>query len=178
MNIEKLIEDVIGREGGFVDRRADHGGPTNFGITLKTLDSVTGVRNNANSLRNIDIQTARDIYRTRYYFLPGINNLPSFIQDFILDMAVLHGPMSAIKLLQDVLIDYGFLVGDRDGIIGKKTIAASNLAVKLGWRRLINTLVDRRVLRYKSIVKLDNSQACFEEGWIARAESFRVNRVV
>ena len=33
MNIDQLIDDVIGREGGYSDHPADKGGPTKWGIT-------------------------------------------------------------------------------------------------------------------------------------------------
>ena len=32
-NIDDLIDDLIAREGGFVDHPADKGGPTRWGIT-------------------------------------------------------------------------------------------------------------------------------------------------
>ena len=32
-SIEQMIDDVIRREGGYVDHPRDRGGPTNFGIT-------------------------------------------------------------------------------------------------------------------------------------------------
>ena len=32
-NIDELIDDVIEREGGYVNHPADRGGPTNWGIT-------------------------------------------------------------------------------------------------------------------------------------------------
>jgi lysozyme family protein len=37
VNIRRLINDVLAKEGGYVDHPADKGGPTNFGITQATL---------------------------------------------------------------------------------------------------------------------------------------------
>jgi|GEM_PF-4548155 len=37
-----LIDRLIDREGGFVDHPADRGGPTKYGITLRTLSKWRG----------------------------------------------------------------------------------------------------------------------------------------
>jgi lysozyme family protein len=36
-SMERLLDEVIAREGGFVHHPADRGGPTKYGITQATL---------------------------------------------------------------------------------------------------------------------------------------------
>ena len=38
--VDRLIEGVLEREGGFVDHPADRGGPTCFGITEAVCDEL------------------------------------------------------------------------------------------------------------------------------------------
>ena len=60
--VEQMIDDVIRREGGFVDHPHDRGGPTNFGITQATLSrhlgrpaSVADVRRLSRATREGDL---------------------------------------------------------------------------------------------------------------------------
>jgi lysozyme family protein len=173
MNIDKMIDDLIKIERGYVDDPQDRGGPTKYGITIKTLDAYTKMKNTQQNIKDLQKVKAALIYKEDFYLEPGIDKLPELIQPFVFDMAVNHGPRTAIKLLQLELINYGLLKDSPDGIIGPETILASQKALAQGWRRFINALVDRRITHYRSIVKFDSSQAKFENGWIARAESFR-----
>jgi lysozyme family protein len=40
--IDAMFDDVLRREGGFVDHPADRGGPTKYGITQRTLGHYLG----------------------------------------------------------------------------------------------------------------------------------------
>ena len=169
-----MISDIIKIERGYVNHPADKGGPTKYGITLKTLSVWAGKRCTANDVKNLKEQTAYKIYEKLFFNDPKINNLPAQIQPIILDMAVNHGPERAIKLLQEVLLAHGKNVGKIDGIIGRLTQEAARCAFDLLGDDLINTIVTRRINYYKSIVEHDKSQAEFLNGWLTRAESFRV----
>ena len=71
--VDRMIEDVIRREGGFVDHPADRGGPTKFGITQATLAGYCGHSVGAAEVAALNADQAKQIYRCDYYFAPHID---------------------------------------------------------------------------------------------------------
>jgi lysozyme family protein len=121
MDIKEMLNDVIAKEGGYVNHPADRGGPTNFGITQKTLSKYLQTVVTAETVKAMDVETARDIYELHYYRTPRIDRLPSGIQPFLFDCGVNHGPRRAIKFLQEVCNDLGYGPLTVDGVMGPKT---------------------------------------------------------
>ncbi|MCP3923338.1 MAG: hypothetical protein GY714_12210 [Desulfobacterales bacterium] len=171
--IELMIDEVLKKEGGFVDHKSDRGGPTNFGITRKTLSKWFGRDASVFDVRNLKVDIAKEIYRQNYYYVPQINELPFDIQPIVFDSAINHGPRRAVRFMQNVLSKAGFKSGSIDGIIGAKTrIAAFTAETEMG-EYFNNAVVDERINFYKLIVSNDKTQEVFIKGWLARAESFR-----
>jgi lysozyme family protein len=111
--VERMIDDVMRREGGYVDHPADRGGPTKFGITQGTLARHRGHALGAAEVAALSADQARQIYRRDYYFGPRIDQLPARIQPFVFDSAVNHGPGRAICFVQQVCNQAGFGAGAR-----------------------------------------------------------------
>lgn len=174
MKVQDLLEDVLRREGGYVNHVADKGGPTNFGITQATLSEYLGRPATVDEVKNLDRELAKEIYVARYLAGPRIDTLPEALQPQVFDIAVNSGPKKAIRMLQDVLNLAGFLV-DCDGVIGPKTRALAAEAYEKMGPLLINALVEYREHFYRSIVAKNPSQGVFLRGWLARAREFRVN---
>ncbi|MGI9492293.1 MAG: glycoside hydrolase family 108 protein, partial [Geminicoccaceae bacterium] len=107
-NIESMIDDVLRREGGFVDHPADRGGPTNFGITQRTLARYLGRDVAREDVRRLSRDLAAEIYRRSYYLEPRIDAAPADIRAFLFDSAVNHGPRRAVRFLQQVCNEAGF----------------------------------------------------------------------
>lgn len=172
LNINKLIDDVLSKEGGYVNHPADKGGPTNFGITQSTLSRYLECVVSVDEVKTLDIQTARDIYELRYYRNPRIDKLPEAIQPFAFDCAVNHGPRRAIKFIQHVCSETGFGPLAADGLMGPKTKAnADSCLASLGdW--MLTALVEERRMFYLKIVENRSSQRVFLKGWLRRANSF------
>ncbi|CAN5118689.1 hypothetical protein BH11PSE10_BH11PSE10_09220 [soil metagenome] len=171
---EQMIDDILQREGGFVNHPNDRGGPTNFGITLRTLAAWRSpLPVDVPDVRNLRIDEARQIYRGNYFTRPKIDQLPALIQPVMFDMSINHGPAAAIKLLQQVLNDKGRACGI-DGGIGDETLRCAEAACKAFGKDLVNALVAKRISLFEKIVAGDESQRVFLAGWLNRAKEFAV----
>lgn len=172
-SVDKLIDEVLQREGGYVDHPADRGGPTNFGITLKTLSQYIGYAATENDMKTLDVQVAKDIYEKNYYTGPGIYKLPEQIQGFIFDCAVNHGPRRAIKFIQSVCNQAGYKPRlDVDGAMGPNTLKGAQWAQENMQGMFLLALFEERKNFYHTIVEHDPSQSVFLRGWLNRVKEF------
>ncbi len=168
--LEKILEDIIAREGGYVHHVADRGGPTKYGITLRTLSSYLDRHVTEAEIKALDRNTAKAILRTEYYQKPQLDKLPPTLWPVMLDMATHHGPVQAIKLLQQALNQQGNNLRV-DGKLGVHTIRAAKKAASEN--DFMDAVVEQRRRFLQNIVHRDASQQIFLHGWIARAEAFR-----
>jgi len=172
--IDKIIYEIIAREGGYSDHKADRGGPTKYGVTLATLSSYLGRPATKDDVKALTKHTAFEILYRFYYEVPDIDMLPESIQPIMADMSVNHGPRKSISMLQDVLTTCALNVGPIDGHCGQRTQSAARKCWDDIGNDLINKLVNRRIALYHNIVKDDPSQLKFISGWVNRAELFLV----
>ncbi len=94
--IEAIAEEIVAREGGYVDDLADPGGATKFGVTIGTLRrlglDLTGDRKVTTAdVKAMTRSKARDIFIRDYYYRPKINELPQAVQASVFDMQVNAG---------------------------------------------------------------------------------------
>ncbi|HEY6896248.1 MAG TPA: glycosyl hydrolase 108 family protein [Rhodocyclaceae bacterium] len=172
ISIEQMIDDVLRREGGYSNLPADKGGPTKFGITQATLSRFLERVASVDDVKNLDIETARDIYELRYYHQPRIDKLPEAIQPFVFDCAVNHGPRKAIQFVQTVCNEAKLGPLATDGQMGPKTKAVADACYEQMGDWMLPALVEERRMFYAAIVAQDPSQGVFLKGWLARANSF------
>ena len=179
--VERIIDDIIDREGGgkYTNRRNDRGGPTRWGVTLKTLSAWRNKDCTPYDVDCLEREEAESIFRKNYYFSPRINELPEWLQPQIFDMSVLHGPESSVKLLQKTLNSLADSCGmggcKEDGVIGQETMGMlSSMCDRLGVKEVNNALVIERAKYCKKIIDTRESQKKYEKGWLIRVESFRI----
>ena len=120
---DRALRVVRRFEGGAVDDPDDPGGPTNHGITHKSLSQWRGTTASSDDVRTLDWNEARKIYHRRYWHDIGCNEMPSAVAVVVFDAAVNQGPGNASRFLQQALVRSGYQL-NIDGVIGPKTLAA------------------------------------------------------
>ncbi len=172
-DIDKMIDDILRREGGFVDHPDDRGGPTKYGITIGTLSRYIGRAALRSEVENLSEDVARDIYERNYYIGPRIDRLPESIQPFIFDCAVNHGPRQAIRFVQSVCNQAGYTPQlSVDGAMGPNTLKGAEWADKEMGDIFLKALVEERRNFYYAIVEARPSQEKFLKGWLNRVNEF------
>lgn len=181
-NVRRMAEEIVTREGGYVNDADDPGGATNYGVTLGTLrrlgrdiDSDGDI--DAQDVRRLDRNEATEIFLQHYFHAPGIARLPALLQPSVFDMYVNAGS-NAVKLLQRLLCDMGRAVAV-DGMIGPQSEAAAAWAAEAAPEHLADAYAIARRNYYFALAdrrpasrKFARSRAGGKGGWITRAESF------
>jgi lysozyme family protein len=181
-DVRQIAEEIVGREGGFVNDPDDPGGATNHGVTIGTLrrlgiDVNRDTRIDVADVKALTRKQAVEIYLKHYYEGPGIAALPEALQASVFDMYVNAGG-NAVKILQRLLTDMGYPC-DPDGAVGPQTIRAAQMAYEaapthladaygIARRNYYYALGDKRPASRKFARRKDGGKG----GWITRAEEF------
>lgn len=180
--VRDIADEILDREGGFVNDPDDPGGATKFGVTVHTMRRL-GVdidgdgEVTAADVRRLTLNQARALLIEHYFRRPGIDRLPEALHATVFDMQVNAGSQ-AIRLLQRLLNDMGEQIAV-DGIIGPMTAAAAQRAHDRAPEHIVDAygiarrnyyyrLADRRPSSRKYARRRDGGKG----GWIARAEVF------
>ncbi len=180
--VRQIAEEILAREGGFVNDPDDPGGATNHGVTIHTMrrlgldldgDGVVGVAD----VRALTRAQAVDIFMRHYYERPGIAGLPVALQASVFDMYVNAG-RNAVVILQRLLREMGHDIA-ADGLIGPRTRAAADAAAQIDAQALRDAYGIARRNYYFRIAdgrpasrKFARTRAGGKGGWITRAEEF------
>lgn len=184
--VQSIADEIIAREGGYVDDPDDPGGATKYGVTVHTmrrlgLDLTGDGKVDAQDVQRLSREDARGIFVDHYFRKPRISDLPEVLQASVFDMQVNAGT-NAVKILQRLLGKMGFPVSV-DGQIGPKTVAAADRAARaapdhisdaygIERRNYYYALADRRVASRKFARRRDGGKG----GWVRRAEEFIAKR--
>ncbi|PWK62504.1 holin-associated N-acetylmuramidase [Roseicyclus mahoneyensis] len=182
LSVRSIAEDIVAREGGYVNDPDDPGGATNFGVTIHTmralgldLDGDGDV--DAGDVRLLTRDQAVDIFVRHYFERPRIGMLPEALQPSVFDMQVNAGA-NAVRILQRLLRDMGLDIAV-DGVIGPQTARAAHAALASAPGHLVDAygiarrnyyyaIGDRRPASRKFARRRDGGKG----GWITRAETF------
>jgi lysozyme family protein len=177
-----IAQEIVAREGGYVNDPDDPGGPTKYGVTIHTLRRLGLDLNGDATIDADDVKVltrahAVSIFVEHYFRRPKIDRLPQALQASVFDMYVNSGG-NAVKILQRLLGDMRIVV-DVDGVIGAQTQDAAKRAWDAAPDHLVDAygiarrnyyydLADRRPASRKYARRRDGGKG----GWIARAEAF------
>lgn len=168
---QRIIDQIIFVEGGYVDDPDDSGGATNYGIT----EAVARAGGYYGDMRDLPRSAAFDIYVARYWDAVRADELVALsehVAEEIVDTAVNMGVPTAVRFLQrslNVLNNRQKLYRDlvADGLIGPVTIdaLAEYLAVRseLVLCRALNCL---QGARYIELAEKREKDERFLFGWL------------
>jgi len=182
LSVAEIADEILAREGGYVNDPDDPGGATNHGVTIHTmrrlgLDLDGDGTVTAEDVRRLSRDEAREIFIEHYFERPGIARLPQVLQPSVFDMYVNAGA-NAVRLLQKLLGKMGQAV-TVDGAIGPETAGAAARAAAeapdhiadaygIERRNYYYRLADARPASRKYARRRDGGKG----GWIKRAEDF------
>ena len=140
------IDRILAEEGGLSAHPSDPGGLTNYGISQRSYPQL--------DIAALTLADAQALYRCDYWQPIHGDQLPPGLDLLVFDCAINQGPVTAIKLLQQVL-----QIRD-DGLIGPKTLTAAAVAMP----GLLDAFTAERALRYE----FNRNEAVFGRGWYRR----------
>lgn len=155
-DLNRAVGKVIDAESSrYTNHPMDKGGPTKYGITLKTLQCHKPGAT-AEDVKNLTRDVAIEIfvydYARPFLFLEDVA-----VFNFLLNASVNHGPKGATFILQRAC---GVVA---DGKMGPNTRDAA-----LRHEDLLVNLVIERCEYYARILQKDHSQRAFAAGWFNR----------
>ena len=179
---DRLIEELIEREGGYVNHPDDKGGPTRFGIT----EAVARAHGYAGAMALLPREEAVAIYRRLYWLRPGFDAIarraPQVAAE-LFDTGANMGPAVATTFLQRALTalnrngqDYPDLVPD--GRVGPRTLAALDGFLEVRGERdgqtvLLRALEALQGERYLRLAERRPANEAFLYGWLANRTGSR-----
>ena len=150
----KIIEVVIGHEGGYVNDPNDLGGETKYGITSRFYPNV--------DIKNLTKEQAKTIYHTDYWRRGRCDEVPPYLRHIYFDMVVNFGQGGAVKVLQRAANAKNKEKIEVDGGMGPATLKAiQNLELE--------RVRAYRVLRFANLVIKKPEQERFWFGWYRRS---------
>jgi lysozyme family protein len=182
---------VLGIEGGFSDRKADLGGPTNDGVSLRFAIAAGSIDANHDGFKDLDLnmdgvidghdirlitpEIATGLFFKNFWLDTNIYLLPAPFDAACYDEAVNAGEGAAVKLLQRALNSVfrtylGLEPLALDGVLGKQTRARVSLAVAQGKAtELLAAYRKAAADRYIAIAATARNQDQNIGGWLRRA---------
>lgn len=155
-NLARSEQLIFHHEAGYVNNPKDPGGPTNHGVTIKTLSAARGRAQSIDDVKKLTKSEAGAILRDMYFKPVRFDDLPSGLDHAVVDFGVNSGPGRATKELQKLL---GLAT---DSVMGPKTIAAARAVND------VDDLIERYCIARLQFCKGLTTFKTFGRGWTRR----------
>src|SRR6187401_1657476 len=157
---DEALRRVLVHEGGYSNHPSDPGGPTNWGITIHDARAHWKKEATAADVRNMPVEVAKDIYRSKYWDAMRCDDLPAGLDYAVFDYGVNSGIGRAVKVLQRLL-----------GLVdnGRLSEAVFAAAARHDVAVLIGRLCDERLAFLKRL----KTWPVFGAGWGRRVAEVR-----
>lgn len=173
--IEQLVDEAIGREGGYSNHPADKGGPTRWGVT----EQVARAYGYAGDMKAFPRESAVEIYRKRYWIEPRFDKVAAIyprIAEEIFDTGINMGTGVATGFLQRALNVLNREASDYPDIAVDNRIGPMTLTVLKGFKAkrgaageavLLKALEALQGERYLALAEKRPANEAFLYGWLA-----------
>lgn len=173
-SIQQIINDIIEREGGYVDHPDDPGGATCYGVT----EHVARANGYTGPMRELPRHLAYKIYEQQYFRRPGFHlvyEVSPAVAEELTDTGVNMGAVIPATFLQrslNVLNRCQRLYPDlkADGVIGAQTIGALRSYLEARGREgeamLVRNLNILQGARYFELTERREANEAFYFGWL------------
>ncbi len=175
MDINTLIDDVIGREGGYSNHPADRGGATRWGIT----EAVARAHGYRGDMRSFPREDAVALYKRIYWTRPGFDRVNAFAPDVaaeLFDTGVNMGPGVAVSFLHRALNALNRGASDYADIVPGVRIDDATVHALTAYLRkrsphgeavLVKALEALQGERYLDLAERRPANEAFLYGWLA-----------
>lgn len=150
-NYQYALTQLLRDEGGYTNNPNDKGGPTNFGITIADYKKYINPNGTAIDVKNMTVDQAKSIYKTKYWDAVDGDNLPSGVDYCVFDYGVNSGVSRAVKV--------------------KNQFKDVTNPVEL-----INKICDER-LNFMHNIRGGKDWSVFGKGWQRRVDGVRANSI-
>lgn len=167
-NFNTAFDLLIFDEGGYVNDKDDPGGPTKWGITLKTYSRYLKRPATIEELVAMPVEHAKEIYITEYWNPLSLHSLDKIVLAVcIFNSGVLYGTGTAALMTQRALNNLGASV-KVDGLLGLQTMKILNVIREDDFLKMFHRLLLERI---ETLIFNNPKLEKFRRGWTIRAHN-------
>ena len=157
---------VVGNEGSYIDDPMDSGGPTKYGVTLKSYSEYLKQDFTPVVIEELTLEQAKGFYLHQYWIPSNCCMMTDFgIATAIFDCSVLYGIGTAAGMAQRA-VDTKV-----DNKIGPETVSILN---SFNRGIFIGKLIYELMQRIEKVIQINPENEKFRMGWTNRAERLLV----